>query len=200
MLGIVDDIAQEFDFFFEQITATLVFAKERHHRRHRRMRTVTRAKCIVDIDIGERRERLGKLLLRLFECLFGSRFFFVAIELAARFALFFFVKSQVLEQQNLTRFEALRLLDDAIANAIFCKNDFAFRQQFRQSFRHGLKRKFRARIRLRTPQVRRHNGQATIANDVLNRRYRLANAEIIRYHAIIERYVKIDANKHALAI
>lgn len=138
VFGIVNDAAEEIDFFLEEVTASFVFAKVGNHGGHGGMGTVAGTESVIDIDIGEIGECGSEFFLAFFDGFFGSGFFFIAGEFSARFAFFFFIEAEVFEEEDLAGFEAFAHFDDAITDAIFGENDFAFGEEFAETFCDGL--------------------------------------------------------------
>ena len=147
---------------------------------HRRMRAMRRAKRVVHVKVGERRELLGKRRIVL---------------------LFLRMKSKIFQQHHAAAFRFVHLLNGCLrllADAVVRKRDGAPEQPAHRRH-HRLQAVLRIHLALRTAEVRGQDRRRAVVQRVRDRRQRRSDARVVADFAVFERHVEVDADEHTLA-
>ena len=143
-----------------------------------------RAEGVVDIDLGQRGQRLGK----------------------GRIVGFFFgVEAQIFKQQHLAGFELARHLLGHFANAVGRKGhvdglaEFLV-EQLAQPVDHRAQRILRIRLALGAAEVRSQNDLGLVPEGVIDGGQRGHDAGVVGDGRAVfsERHVEVDADEHPL--
>ena len=117
--------------------------------------------------------------------------------------LLFLVEAQVLQKQRLAGLQLTRHLFGNLAHAVGREGHVlrlveGLVEQHAQTPGHGAQTHRLHRLALGPPQVRTEDHLGLVAQRVLQRGQRLADARVVGDDAVLQRNVEVDADEHAL--
>ena len=136
------------------------------------------SKCIVAVDIAIGSESLCELRV---------------------IALLFLVESDILKKKDLARLECLDFLLNLWSDYIRSELHF-LSEKLRELCCDRSKGEVRILLSLRASEVCHNNKGSTVVKDVLDCRECCLDSCSIRYDAVLERYIEIDADKDFLSL
>src|ERR1700752_182533 len=142
------------------------------------MCAMRRTECVVHIEISQRRELFGHVVVVL---------------------LLFRMESEILKQQDLTALERVDLGFFGVTKGIGRECN-RFTQQRRQVFGHRFQTVFLDALSFWSSEMRSEDNACTMFKGELNCRQCSTDSSVVIDPAVLYRYVEVNANKDALVV
>ena len=113
--------------------------------------------------------------------------------------LFALVKTQVLQQNNLTRLHSSNLCLSVLTYRIGCKNNRSINHGCQILCHRCQRERFFIAFTLGTTKVTHKDDLGASLKQIVNGGKSSANTRVVGYHAILQRHVEVNANDDALA-